>query len=83
MRLQVQSLALLSGLRIQHCVSCAVGHRCGSDPVMLWLWRRLGATAPIRPLAWEPHMPREAALEKTKKKGKFLPQLVLGRKVCF
>ena len=21
---------------------------------MLWLWRRLVATAPIRPLAWEP-----------------------------
>ena len=21
---------------------------------MLWLWRRLAATAPIRPLAWEP-----------------------------
>ena len=28
-------------------VSCAVGHRQGSDPVMLWLWRRPVATAPI------------------------------------
>ena len=24
------------------------------DPALLWLWRRPSATAPIRPLAWEP-----------------------------
>ena len=24
------------------------------DPVLLWLWRRPAATAPIQPLAWEP-----------------------------
>ena len=29
------------------------GHRCGSDPVFLWLWHRLAAAAPIPPLAWE------------------------------
>jgi len=34
-------------------VSCGVGHRCGSDLALLWLWRRLAATAPIRLLAWE------------------------------
>ena len=34
-------------------VSCGVGRRCGSDPKWLWLWRRLVATAPIRPPAWE------------------------------
>ena len=34
-------------------VSCGVGHRHGSDLVLLWLWRRLVAIAPIRPLAWE------------------------------
>ena len=34
-------------------MSCGVGHRCGSDPPLLWLWRRLAATAPIGPLAWE------------------------------
>ena len=28
-------------------VSCGIGHRCGSDPVLLWLLRRLAATAPI------------------------------------
>ena len=52
MRLHVQSLALLSGLRIQHCVSCTVSRLRGSDPVWLWLW--LAVVAPIRPLAWEP-----------------------------
>ena len=35
-------------------MSCGVGCRRGSDPSLLWLWRRLAATAPIRPLAWEP-----------------------------
>ena len=34
-------------------MSCAVGHRRSSDLVLLWLWRRLAAVAPIRPLAWE------------------------------
>ena len=35
-------------------MSCGVGCRRGSDPALLWLWRRPVATAPIRPLAWEP-----------------------------
>ena len=30
------------------------GCRLGSDPELLWLWRRPEATAPIGPLAWEP-----------------------------
>ena len=34
-------------------MSCYVGRRCGLDPVFLWLWCRLKATAPIQPLAWE------------------------------
>ena len=34
-------------------MSCGVGHRCVSDPALLWLWCRLGAAAPIWPLAWE------------------------------
>ena len=36
-----------------------------------WLWRRLVATAPIRPLAWEPPCAAGVALEKTKKKKIF------------
>ena len=35
-------------------MSCGVGHRLGLDLALLWLWRRPVATAPIRPLAWEP-----------------------------
>ena len=58
-------------------VSCGVGRRRGSDPALLWLWRRPVATAPIRPLTWEPPYAVGAALEiaksqKTKKKHSLL-----------
>ena len=33
------------------------------DPELLWLWLRPVATAPIRPLAWEPPYAAEAAQE--------------------
>jgi len=36
------------------------------DPALLWLWCRPVATAPIRPLAWEPPCAAGAALEKAK-----------------
>ena len=37
----------------------------------MWLWRRSAATAPIRPLAWEPPNAAEGvALEKTKRPKK-------------
>ena len=49
-------------------MSCGVGCRHSSDPALLWLWHRPVATAPIRPLAWEPLYATSAALEKTKKK---------------
>ena len=48
-------------------MSCGVGHRCGSDPALLWLWRRLAAAAPIRALAWEPPHAVGAAQEMVKK----------------
>ena len=51
-------------------MSCGVGYRCGSDPALLWLWRRPAATAPIRPLAWEPPYAVGAAQEKAKDKKK-------------
>ena len=44
-------------------MSCGVGRRRGSDPVLLWLWRRPVATAPIQPLAWEPPYAAGAAQE--------------------
>ena len=43
-------------------------HRLGSDLVLLWLWRRLAATAPVRPLAWELPCATGVALEKAKNK---------------
>ena len=44
-------------------MSCGVGCRRGSDPTLLWLWRRPVATAPIQPLAWEPPYAEGAAQE--------------------
>jgi len=55
MRIWVQSLALISGLRIQHF------HE---------LWCRLAAIALIQPLAWELPYAMGAALKKRPKKKK-------------
>ena len=41
-----------------------MGRRRGSDPELLWLWWRLAAVAPIRPLAWEPPYAEGAALKR-------------------
>ena len=49
-------------------MSCGVGRRHSSDPKLLWLWRRPAATAPIRPLAWEP--PYAVSVVQKKKKEK-------------
>ena len=38
------------------------------DPTLLWLWGRPVATAPIRPLAWEPSYATGEALKSKKKK---------------
>ena len=46
MRMRVPSLAsLIVGKGSGIAMSCGVGvgHRCGSDPVLLWLWHRLVA----------------------------------------
>ena len=48
-------------------MSCGVGHRCGSDLAMMWLWHRLEATAPIPPLAWEPPYAMGMALKRQNK----------------
>ena len=34
-------------------MSCGVGCRCGSEPELLCLWRKLAAATPIGPPAWE------------------------------
>ena len=49
-------------------MSCGVGHRHGSDPKLLWPWRRPGATDPVQPLAWEPPYATGVALKRSKKK---------------
>ena len=51
-------------------MSCGVGHRCDSDLVLLWLWRRPVATALIRPLAWESPYAVGAAQEIAKRQKK-------------
>ena len=51
-------------------VSCGVGHKFGSDPMLLWLWYRLAAVAPIRPLAWELPYAAGVALKRQGKKEK-------------
>ena len=52
-------------------MSCGIGGRRGSDPELLWLWRRLVATAQIGSLAWEPPYAAGGALEdKNKQRNK-------------
>ena len=51
-------------------MSCGIGRRRGSDLVLLWLWHRPAATAPVQPLAWEPPYAVGMALENTKNKIK-------------
>jgi len=61
MRLQVRSLASLSGLRIWRCHELW----CSSQ-----LWRRLEATALIRSLVWGPPYAVDAGLKMAKDKKK-------------
>ena len=49
-------------------MSCGVGRRRGSDPMLLWLSHRMVAAALIQPLAWEPPYAVGMALKKKKKK---------------
>ena len=51
-------------------MSCSVGPRHGLDPMLLWLWRRPAATAPIGPQAWESLCATGVAIEKTKRQKK-------------
>ena len=49
-------------------VSCGINLRCGSGLVLLWLWCRPAAIAPIRPPAWELSYALRTALGQIKKK---------------
>ena len=64
-------------------MSCGVGCRRGSDPVLLWPWNRPAATAPISPLAWEPPYATGAALEKANQKKEKKMDLFTTPKVVY
>ena len=65
-------------------MSCGVGHRRGSDPMLLWLWCRQAATAPIQTLAWELHMLLVRPEKKKKEKKNLLIDLsIVERERCF
>ena len=51
-------------------MSCGVDCTHNSDLALLWLWRRLAETAPVRPLAWEPPCAMCVALKRQKTKDK-------------
>ena len=67
MRMRVRSLASLSGLRICCCCKLRCRLQLGSDPVLLWLWCRPAAAAPIWRLAWELPYATGGALKRKKK----------------
>ena len=55
-------------------MSCGVGGRRGSDPVLPWLWCRQAAVAPIQLLAWElPYAEGAALKDKGQKPNKTNP----------
>ena len=62
-------------------MSGGVGCRQGSDPMLLWLWGRPVATAPIQPLAWEPPYAMGLVLKRQKKKKKKKTKNPLQNKV--
>ena len=53
-------------------MGCGVGHRRGSDLVLLWLQCRPAAVASIGLLAWEPPYAESVTLRSKKKKKKDL-----------
>ena len=54
-------------------MSYSVGWRLSLDSVLLWLWCRMAAAAPIGPLAWELPYATGAALKREKKKKEDIP----------
>ena len=70
LRMGVPPLAPFSGLRMRHCYKLCLGHRCSSDPLLLWLWCRPAAAALIWFLDWKLPYAVDAAIKKKKKKKK-------------
>ena len=64
-------------------MTCGVGRRHGSDPMLLCLWCRPAATAQIQPLAWETPYAAGVALKRKKPKKKTAMAQVAGEaQVC-
>ena len=77
---------LLRGQGSGIAVSCGVGHRCGLDPTLLWLWCRPASVTLIRPLAWELPYAVCSALKQKKKKSyrklcSFIKPLLFARNI--
>ena len=70
MKLWVRSLALLSGLSIRRCHELWCRLQTQLNPMLLWLWHWLVATAPIGPLTWEPPYVAGVAQEMAKRQKK-------------
>ena len=68
MRIQVPSLALLSGLRIPCCHELQCRSQTWLNLALLWLWCRLAAATLIPPLAWELPYAAGMALKEKKKR---------------
>ena len=59
-------------------VSSGIGHRCGSDLMLLWLWHRLAPVFLTGSLAWEPPYATGADIKKKKScKAVSAPQFYL------
>ena len=59
---------------------CGVGCRCGSDPMLLWLWSKPAAAVPIWPLSLETSIchrggPKKQTNKQTKNSKAFLKEL--------
>ena len=65
MRMRVHLWHCSVGQRSHIVVSCGVGCRHGSDPLLLWLWHRLAAVVLIHPYA------TDATLKSKEKKDFF------------
>ena len=76
MKMQVQSLALLSRLSHSFATTCSVGSRLGLDLALLWLWCRPEPAAVIQFLVWELSYAIGVALKKKKKAFSSLPNRV-------
>ena len=79
MRIQAGSLALLSGLWIQHCHDVGCSHAL--DPVLLWLWCRPVAAFVIGPLTWK--LPHASGLALKRKQNKNKNKMEKGQRGHF